>query len=143
MKKVIVIWGVLLFAHILSASENPLARTCKADGGKAKFFTDDKNQEIIICSYGTALVGAETMFNHKMDTFQSAIFFLTNEFMTIDYSCWQFAGKDIELISPMGFRVDFCLFEDGSLIGFRTVRKGIKSWENSSLKKALENTSWH
>ncbi len=63
--------------------------------------------------------------------------------MRIDHSCQQFNGKTVELISSMGFKTDFCLFEDGSLIGLRTVQNGIESWENRKLKKALENPEWY
>lgn len=139
MIKVIAFVFSIILPVIAGASKNPLVRVCEADGGSAVSFYDVNNNEYLVCRYGIAFVEANTLLKYKMNNHQSAVFHMSGEYLRMTEDCWQWAGRDLELKSDIGYKVNFCRFDDGSIMSHKTMLRGIDHIFNRGLKKALDS----
>ena len=123
------ILGSYSIAH---AIENPWKRVCRQNSGVFWVLNVQTPNEIPLCVFGEAAIGAETYFNHKMGQFTQAV-----EAYDRNAICRQYDGRQISGTDTDRKTWTICLMADGSFIELNTLNRGKNSSLNTLLNQAL------
>jgi hypothetical protein len=114
------------------ALESPWKRVCRENGGLFWVLNVQTPNEIPLCLFGDAAIGAESYFNHKQgDDVIAVRAYLNSE------SCAQNDGRVISGVDTNHKTWSLCLFADNSLMEVDTLDNGPQDSRNSLLTNAL------
>ena len=134
-----------LFAFLLSslmagssfaANNNPLMRTCRLEQGLF-WIVYSEGQELPLCFFGSAAIGAEALFGFKTGTgnYLSVRVYKENSGATCEQlGATTVSGQDSKKVS-----YEVCQFRDGSLIEKQTLLRGRGAAANSGLDQSLSS----
>lgn len=123
------------------ATNNPLIRTCQIHGGTF-WVLRDGDQDLALCFFGEAGIGAEALLKFKISESSEAMEAYKKHSSSFSKGgvCGAFGadvliGKDTE-----GHSYNVCRFEDQSLIEETTLWFGPGAPKNEGLDKTLKRT---
>lgn len=124
-----------LFFTVSVFASNPLIRICNTTGG-IFHEVETSDDHLGLCKYGSALIDSLSVLEvTSNDNKSAAIEAFEN---TTSANCSEASGSTLEAQDLEGQSVDLCVFEDGSVIGSKTLEAGSTSPENAGLLKALQ-----
>ena len=120
---------LFISTQVLAVS-NPLIRNCQMSGGQFLVFQTEGN-DVPTCHVGQSFIGAMDLMNHiNQDQPSQSIIDYTSSI----YFC---QAQQIQLKTTEGFAVDFCFYDDGSVIDMNSLYKGRYSADQKALNHAL------
>lgn len=121
-------------AASLAWAGNPLIQTCQRAGGIFRVLAPGLVEDLPVCVFGSAVIGAHELQNHKSGCSNEAV----DTFLSSGASS---SGTPCEDNNAEELSKGLCKFSDGSLIGKSTLAQGAETPANASLIRALNAPS--
>jgi len=131
-KSILAMSFILGTFSVANANENPWKRVCRQNNGVFWVLNVQTPNEIPLCVFGEAAIGAETFFNHKLGNETQAV-----EAYNRNAICRQYDGRRIQGTDTDRKTWTVCVMADGSYIELNTLDRGMNSPLNALLNQAL------
>lgn len=132
----------MLFSVSSSAINNPWLRACSIEAGQFWVLTDGSNDELAMCFFDGAAIGAEALFKFKTKSgvSQSIQAYKQRKPATNGGGCESFNADAVDAVDSNQQMFSVCRFPDGSLIEENTLELGPNSGDTEALDRALSRT---
>ena len=130
---------VCLVLSQTALANNPLRHFCIIKGGQVVDVNlpSPSTDQVMLCQFGAALIGAESLLNLVSKTPSQSITAYQNGAQAPSEGCADSGGEEVQGTTLENQSVVFCSFSDGTHIGLDTLKSGPNSSENSALNQAL------
>lgn len=134
--------GVLTlgFPNQAAAAETPYARTCRISGGEAWVVNYASGNDVMLCRFGSAAIGAAEFAELKWNDTQKAsvrAFLSATPTEGGDETCRLNHASYAETKDSEQVQWALCTFGDGSVIEVNTLARGSADRHNAGLAAAL------
>jgi len=128
-----------LFTTPAVANESAYARVCRQSGGYQWVLNLKTNNEYIMCNYNTAMIGAPTLFDFRINgIIPRAVEVFMHTTRENNVGICQLSGGQFKVgVDTDKTRYLLCVYPDGSYIEKNTLERGRYAVENMDLSDAL------